>query len=99
MLANQTQIEKLLKQVYKEEKNGDLIAEKKPHLKEWKLEKQKAKTVMGMKLFALQSGKDPEKFAEDQKVQAANSAERGKKMRKYCFGAIMLIVIYRKLIK
>ena len=75
IVKNQREIEKLLKQVYKEEKGGSLVEEKKPYLKEWKIEENLVKQRMAIKMQAVYMGKDPEVFALEQEEKLKKAHE------------------------
>ena len=67
ILDNQSKIDQLLSVVYKNEKGGDRRLEKKEYLKDWKAEELKVKQGFGLKMLAVQQGKDPKTFAEEYK--------------------------------
>ncbi len=52
--------------MYKDEKGGNLVEEKKPYLKEWRIEENIVKQRMAIKMQAVHMGKDPEVFAKEQ---------------------------------
>lgn len=76
MVQKQSQMEQMMVELAKDDVHGASInfrELKTQYLKEWRQTKQKMRNELGMKLAAINMGKDPEEFVKERKNQVANA--------------------------
>jgi hypothetical protein len=76
MVEKQSLMEQMMVDLAKDENNGagmNFRELKTRYLKEWRQTKLKMRGELGMKLAAINMGKDPEDFVKNKKMQIANA--------------------------